>query len=171
MPHRARRRPGVSAPVAWLAVVLWMAVIFFLSSQPELGDNFGRFRFGLAKVGHVVVFSILGALVAQAMDTARIRRRVWWTVVFVALYAIVDEVHQSFVPGRGPMLTDVAIDTISGLAGAVAWSRLGRSFLAQRTREAWHAGRRPPPPPTTTSPADEARHPAVDGRLTDEAPR
>lgn len=170
MPHRARRRPGVSAPVAWLAVVLWMAVIFVLSSQPDLGDNFGRFRFGLAKLGHVVVFSILGVLVAQAMDTARVRRRVWWTVVFVALYAIFDEIHQSFVPGRGPMLTDVAIDTISGLAGAFAWSRLGRAFLAERT---WRARReeRPPPAPLATAPADEPRHAAVDGRFTDEAPR
>lgn len=145
-----------------------MAVIFILSSQPELGDNFGRFRFGLAKLGHVVVFSILGALVAQAMDTARVRRRVWWTVVFVTLYAIVDEVHQSFVPGRGPMLTDVAIDAVSGLAGAVAWSRIGRAFLADRARR---ARREAPQGSEAAGLSDEPQHPAVDGQLPDEAPR
>lgn len=109
-----------------------MTVIFILSSQPDLGEGLGRWRFGLAKVGHVVVFSILGVLTAHAMDRSRLSRRTWWAVVFVALYAIVDELHQSFVPGRTPMLMDVVIDSVSGLAGAVAWSRVGRSWLARR---------------------------------------
>ncbi|MEO8509650.1 MAG: VanZ family protein [Chloroflexota bacterium] len=134
MPQLARRRPGVSPIVAWTAVVAWMTVIFILSSQPDLGEGLGRWRFGLAKVGHVVVFSILGVLTAHAMDRSRLSRRTWWAVVFVALYAIVDELHQSFVPGRTPMLMDVVIDSVSGLAGAIAWSRLGRSWFARRIR-------------------------------------
>jgi VanZ family protein len=143
MPPRARRRPGVSPVVAWLAVIAWMTVIFILSSQPDLGEGLGRWRFGLAKVGHVVVFTILGVLVAHAMDRVRLSRRTWWTLVFVAIYAIVDELHQSFVPGRTPMLMDVMIDSTSGLVGALVWSRFGRRILAARLRD-WRAERRPP---------------------------
>ena len=34
-----------------------------------------------------------------------------------ALYAVSDEIHQHFVPGRSPMLRDVAIDCAGALAG------------------------------------------------------
>lgn len=133
MPDNARRLLGVSPFLAWSAVVAWMAVIFVLSSQPDLGSSgFGRFGFGISKVGHVVVFSALGFLAAHALDISRIRHRLWWTIVLVSLYAIIDEVHQFMVPGRSPALTDVMIDVISGAAGAVAWVRLARPFLAVR---------------------------------------
>ncbi len=36
---------------------------------------------------------------------------------FVILYAVSDEVHQLFVPGRGGQLTDVIIDTAGAGAG------------------------------------------------------
>ncbi len=132
MPPNARRRLGVHPPLAWMVVVAWMGVIFVLSSQPGLDTGLGRIGFGISKVGHVVVFSTLGFLTAHAMDVSGVRYRVWWTVVLVALYAIFDELHQAFVPGRDPMLTDVGIDTVSGWIAAIGWGRVARPFLARR---------------------------------------
>lgn len=33
------------------------------------------------------------------------------------IYASSDEIHQSFVPGRSPMITDVVIDTMGVILG------------------------------------------------------
>ena len=39
------------------------------------------------------------------------------SIVVGLIYAITDEFHQSFVPGRGPSVTDVCIDTAGVFAG------------------------------------------------------
>lgn len=39
------------------------------------------------------------------------------TSLFILLYAIVDEYHQSFIPGRGASFKDVCIDTLGGISG------------------------------------------------------
>ena len=49
--------------------------------------------------------------------TSRARRAVILSSLFVMLYAVSDEIHQIFVPGRGPLVTDVLIDTVAGLIG------------------------------------------------------
>ncbi|MFR1872919.1 MAG: VanZ family protein [Coprococcus sp.] len=36
-----------------------------------------------------------------------------------ALYAVTDEIHQLFVPGRSGQITDVILDSCGGLIGAV----------------------------------------------------
>ena len=43
----------------------------------------------------------------------------------VVLYAIGDEIHQAFVPGRTPLVTDVAIDALGGLLGILAFELVG----------------------------------------------
>lgn len=160
MPPTARRATGVRPLFAWIAVIVWMGVIFGFSSLPGLDTGLGHINFGIAKLGHVAVFSMLGLLSAIAMDVSGIVHRVWWSVVLVAMYAIFDELHQSFVPGRDPMLTDVAIDTISGWIAAMAWGRFARPFLAKRR---WRTRR----PFAERRPAHAARHevaaPAVRG--------
>ena len=47
------------------------------------------------------------------------------------LYAVSDEAHQTFVPGRMGSPIDVAIDTLGIVAGVVLWERaLARSRFA-----------------------------------------
>ena len=46
------------------------------------------------------------------------------SVAFSAFYAGTDEFHQSFVPGRGCMFTDVLIDTAGALFGVLILSLL-----------------------------------------------
>ena len=41
------------------------------------------------------------------------------TIVIGILYAMSDEIHQSFSPGRSPKITDVCIDTLGIIVGAL----------------------------------------------------
>lgn len=39
------------------------------------------------------------------------------SIIIGIIYATSDEIHQAFVPGRGPLLTDVLIDTMGVILG------------------------------------------------------
>ena len=58
-------------------------------------------------------------------------RRFWLVALLCAcIYAVTDEFHQSFVPGRDPSAYDVMIDSAGALLGACLWIRLKRSQTA-----------------------------------------
>lgn len=104
-------------------------MIFLLSHQPGAPDSgSGRLRFGIEKLGHLAVYAGLAMLllVAFGQHHLRRRRRLWWTFVIVASYAVLDELHQTIVPGRSPTVTDVGIDMVGGLIGMVVADRISR---------------------------------------------
>ena len=128
----------------WVAVAVWMGVIFFLSSQTG-GESAGlsaRIVEGLNEVlpgadvdalgvivrkgAHVTEYAILGALLAWAF-----RGRSGWAIPVGVAYAVTDEVHQLFVPGRAGQAGDVLIDSIGVLLG-VGVVALIRSRRASR---------------------------------------
>ena len=37
------------------------------------------------------------------------------------VYAIIDEIHQYFIPGRSSMITDVGIDTLGVITGVIIY--------------------------------------------------
>jgi len=116
-----RSRPAGSAAARWAAVFLWCGAIFAASSLP--GDA-GVFRLGgflIAKTAHFVEYAILFMLVRRALFVSNpdLRRRAALpAVLFCALYALSDEWHQTFVPGRHGQLMDVVIDAIGALCAA-----------------------------------------------------
>lgn len=57
-------------------------------------------------------------------DSGRIRRIIFFAVLFSMLYACTDEFHQIFVPGRACRAADVLIDTAGALTGAVIANRI-----------------------------------------------
>jgi VanZ family protein len=100
---------------AWLPVVAWAAVIFAFSSVPSLGTDLGTWDTILRKLAHVAEFAILGALLLRAVSHAGV------AFALGVLYAVTDEVHQTFVEGRHGSPVDVAIDAAGVLSGALAW--------------------------------------------------
>lgn len=116
----------------WLAVLGWMGVIFFLSAQPRLPQLlpslFDSFQ---DVIGHFVAYAVLAALVYWALTGMRARRPAALTILIVLLYALSDEFHQSFVPGRHPDLFDIATDLVGAAAALFALSLL-RSRQARR---------------------------------------
>jgi VanZ family protein len=81
----------------------------------------------IRKVAHVVVYFAFGLLVLRAIRSGRKDWKLSWGLeafLGVAGYAVLDELHQSFVPMRHPSARDVLLDSLGGfLALAVVWSR------------------------------------------------
>jgi len=105
----------------WPAVLVWMAVLFGLSSIPsEVVQTSSAIPFD--KVAHFCVYGVLGALLAGAIARGLLD---WRTVLVLAViigaaYGASDEFHQRFVAGRDPAVDDWIADCVGTLAGAVA---------------------------------------------------
>src|SRR5215211_7617679 len=99
----------------WFPALLMMLVIFLMSSRTssEL-PNFNWADAIVKKGGHMVGYALLALLYWRAFDLKKEKRWVAWLLVI--LYALTDEFHQSFVPGRHPSVWDVVIfDNIGAL--------------------------------------------------------
>ena len=110
----------------WLPVLLWMGVIFVASSQPKLPFVLNKtVDFITKKAGHVTEYGVLAFLLWRAIS----KERGWPAVpsfggafTLSLLYAISDEFHQTFVPGRTGRLTDLGFDALGALlALALVW--------------------------------------------------
>ena len=105
--------------IAWLAAILWMAFIFYLSSKPSLPVP-GLFP-GQDKLMHFISYGVLGLFIGRglARGAAGITsRQVVIVVLLVLAYGVSDEFHQSFVPGRDASVGDLLADTFGGLVAA-----------------------------------------------------
>ena len=116
------RNPG-KALLRWGPVLIWMGVIYFFSSRPDLPHlDEPWLELSLRKLAHAIEYGILGALLARAVGVNG-----WRGVAFAAalgmVYAASDEWHQTFVPGRNGNLFDVSLDSVAALAGAYLWFR------------------------------------------------
>jgi VanZ family protein len=104
-----------AAPL-WLRIGLalgWAALIWQASSwKPSRAPE--PWLVSYCRNGaHVVIFGVLAALVHVALRAAP--RRAAATFLLVVLYAVVDEVHQGYVPGRHPSVFDLVSDAVGAL--------------------------------------------------------
>ena len=133
----------------WTATVGWMALIFIMSSVsdplPPRGKVFDL-DVNVFKLAHIVEYGVLGYLLAMSLAEARVLRPTWWTMVLVVLFAISDEIHQSFVGGRTPLTSDILIDAIGGGIGTTL-----RHFSARAPGERGRRG-------STDEPDDHETH-------------
>lgn len=102
----------------WLPVVLWAAIIFTLSSiSNPRASQFFVLDFIFKKTAHVSEYAILFILLFRAT-----KKNFPLAFVLTVLYAITDEIHQSFTPGRTPAIYDVGLDSSgAAIAGYVIW--------------------------------------------------
>jgi len=91
-----------------------MGLIFFLSSQPRLPRYPSPFiDLFLKKVAHLLEYAVLAILLHRGVGN----EGGGWALLIGGLYAVSDEFHQSFVPGRDAALLDVAFDILGVLLG------------------------------------------------------
>jgi VanZ family protein len=103
----------------WALVVAWAGLIFGLSSISDLGTGLGTWDLVLRKIAHAAEFAVLGYLLHRAV------RREGLALALGIAYAVSDELHQHFVPGRQGSPLDVLIDVV-GVAVGVYVGRIRR---------------------------------------------
>ena len=131
-------------PKAWLPAMAWMGFIFLMSAAP--GDVSGEqsgllLRIVLAaysalfggaqmspeildlihtlirKAAHMSEYAVLALSFLYALRKNEAKRPLVTALLLSALYAATDEIHQAFVPDRGPSPIDVMIDTAGAAIG------------------------------------------------------
>lgn len=139
--------------------IFWMALIYWLSAQPdtvsaEQSMSIGKLICSIVvngfqqmeelkrlqyiemidhvvrKTAHFCEYMILGGLTCLAFkDMSRIRKKMVWTdkqkrlkwyaLLWCGIYAIMDEIHQLFVPGRFGSILDVLLDLAGAFTGII----------------------------------------------------
>ena len=137
----------------WLPVMIWMAIIFSASSDtmssqhssriigpvvrwlfPRLSEqSVDQIVFAIRKCAHLTEYAVLAVLFWRAVRKPVDKdARPWrwaeagFAVLFVAVYAASDEIHQLFVPHREGRVTDVMIDTAGAVIGLLLLWLVGR---------------------------------------------
>jgi VanZ family protein len=153
------------ALISWALVVSWMALIFFLSAQhaeqsadlsggitelvnevvkqvaPDAEFHIDEISFFVRKNAHFFAYMLLSVLTLNAVS--RSGGQGWLSVgvafVITVLYAISDEVHQLFVPGRSGQVSDVLLDSTGALVGIALYYVI--SHKANRKQKAKNKNR------------------------------
>jgi VanZ family protein len=114
----------------WLPAIAVMAIIFGFSSIPSQEmPSFGFWDLIVKKGAHMLGYGLLALSFWYGL---RLDRRRWWLALLLAvIYAISDEFHQSFVPGRHPSWVDALLVDGSGAAFALG---LVNYFLGKKDR-------------------------------------
>ncbi len=134
-------------------LLLWMLVISFASTNefsalntsqifrplirwifPNLSEErVAAIHFLTRKVAHFSEYAVLGILAARAFATSAhdVLRRHWFQValLLITCFALLDEFHQSFVPGRTASIYDSAIDVVGGLTALLLIRRWRRRVV------------------------------------------
>lgn len=129
--------------ISWIAVFIWMSIIFYLSAQPanessnlssgvtelafniinnilpNVEFNIDEFHYIIRKLAHFTAYFILAILTINALRTSKVYgyKSIIIALIISIIYAASDEFHQSFVPGRGPAIKDVFIDSSGAVTG------------------------------------------------------
>ena len=141
-PMRPRQAPGVwlrHTGIYWLPPLLWMAVMFGLSTDMFAAEHTGSvlwyvlselaprvtyehytlLHFLTRKAAHLTEYAILGCLLLRAFraDAAVAWHWRWATfsVLLVAIYAGLDEYHQTYTQYRTGSVSDSMLDMSGGL--------------------------------------------------------
>jgi len=104
----------------WFPVILYSGIIFYVSSLPNLKPPIQGIN--VDKLWHIGEYIPFGFLIARALfyttTGLSIGRLVRLATLLAVLYAISDEFHQSFVPGRSVSALDASADLIGACIGS-----------------------------------------------------
>lgn len=142
----------------WWPALAWAVVISLFSTSTFTSDNTGRIIIPLLhwlvpsaspgtlstmhhyirKSAHFIEYFVFSLLVLRAIRGGRPNTRLSWALGAIAIaagYAALDEFHQSFVPGRTALVSDVLLDTSAGAAAqAIAGLLLAWAHVRERRR-------------------------------------
>lgn len=131
--YSIKRKFGIF--IGWAAVAACMVVIFYLSHQPSeesaelsltvMNGIFAVFAWltdilgheGFRTLAHGLEYCGLGALLFHAFLQTSGKSKPVISFAVAVLYAISDEIHQIFIPGRAFQISDMIVDATGAAAG------------------------------------------------------
>jgi len=136
----------------FVILILWFIVIYLFSSQAaaESSELSGKIvnsiapvapeiiksslTFLVRKSAHIFLYFVLGILTANLLVAYKIRANLVYvySLAFVFVYAITDEIHQLFVAGRSGEVRDVLIDTVAGAVGIALYLGIRKLHSTKR---------------------------------------
>lgn len=149
------------ALILWTIVLLWMMMLFNLSSQvaedsnrlsigiteaivktlqkvaPEGNFDLNKLNYLLRKNAHFFAYLFLVICVISALKKSGVTgaKTYYLTLTICVLYAISDETHQLFVLGRGGHVRDVLLDSAGVLLGVGIYKIfLDKRFIKQKRK-------------------------------------
>ena len=116
-----------------LAISLFLLVDFVQDTSITYAGRLMR------KSAHFIAYLILGFLVSHAMkndgSTALAWKRRGASLLLCVAYAISDEIHQIFVPGRGPLVKDILIDGAGAVIGIMLYFGVRKLWMLRKNRQ------------------------------------
>ena len=145
--YKKRRNINLKGILRWGLVFAWMLVIYMLSAQvssesdslsigitkfvlniintllPRIEIEFSAFSHFIRKSAHFIAYLILGILSLHAIDEEKNPTITWIikALLICVLYAMSDEFHQLYVPGRSGEIKDVLLDSTGSLVGILGF--------------------------------------------------
>lgn len=103
---------------AFLAI--FTSITIFYVSSITFSSSTGPDYFNLKPlIYHIGIFFFLSIYLHLAVDKPRL---ILLTISILVIYAILDEMHQFFVPGRAATLSDILQDTIGIFFGSIIYT-------------------------------------------------
>jgi VanZ family protein len=83
-------------------------------------EMLGGWDFLFRKIAHLTEFGVLSILLYRAIN----HDIAFWPLFLTFVYAVTDEVHQYYVPGRITSAVDIMIDTVGGVLGLIIYLKI-----------------------------------------------
>ena len=115
-----------------------LSVVPEFEKQPEevKKNIIEELQFITRKSAHFIAYMILGILaIGLILQYENINKKPQLAFLICVLYAISDEVHQLFVPGRAGQVRDVLIDSSGSFLGIFLVMFFVRFFRKRRSKE------------------------------------
>lgn len=130
-----------------LLIICWMITIFMFSNQgsdkssktskgsirfildklsitknmeeQQIEELIEKLQTPIRKLAHFSIYTLGGILTSIyfSLDKKSKRKSIIEAILFCSIYAITDEIHQYFIPGRSCELRDILIDSSGALFG------------------------------------------------------
>ncbi|MGN1029825.1 MAG: VanZ family protein [Bacilli bacterium] len=137
--------------IKWLMLLVWMLVIFLFSNQPHSGETtksiieqimpniktnslLDMINFIVRKSAHITEYFILALLTISLLKEYTKKQSVILvsSLIFCFIYALTDEFHQSFIPGRSSLFRDILIDTSGSVLSLVSYYLYQKKFTTKK---------------------------------------
>jgi len=124
--------------VYWLPPLVWMGLIYFLSSFHKLqASPVGWQDFVVRKSAHFLEYAVLFILVNRGFVftfNLPLKKRLLLALLITAFYTVTDEFHQTKVNGRTGRPFDIGVDSLGAIGGLLFVVKLIK-FLPDKLRK------------------------------------